>query len=121
TIKLKIMTKFLYLFRGGDARRAQQSPEEMQAHMQKWGAWMNNLAEQGTLVDGLPLGNEGKVVSSDGKTITDGPFAEGAEIVGGYLIVNAENLSDATRTSLGCPIFEHEGTVEVREIMGMDI
>ncbi len=115
------MTKFLYLFRGGDARRAAQSPEEMQAHMQKWGAWMNGLAEKGVLEDGLPLGNEGKVVGSDGKTITDGPFAEGAEIVGGYLIVKADDLQKATDISLGCPIFEHEGTVEVREIMSMDM
>lgn len=115
------MTKFLYLFRGGDARRASQSPEQMQEHMQKWGAWMNGLAEKGTLVDGLPLGNEGQVVGSDGKTITDGPFAEGAEIVGGYLIVKAENLQEATKLSLGCPIFEHEGTLEVREIMSMNM
>ncbi len=115
------MTKYLYLFRGGDARRAQQSPEEMQAHMQKWGVWMNGLAEKGILDSGLPLGNDGKVVAKDGKTVTDGPFAEGAEIVGGYLIVNADSLDKATDISKDCPIFEHEGTVEVREIMSMDM
>lgn len=115
------MTKFLYLFRGGDAVRVQQSPEEMEVHMQKWGAWMNSLAEKGTLVDGLPLGASGKVVGTDGKTITDGPFAEGTEVVGGYLIVNAKDLEHATEISLGCPIFEHEGTLEVREIMSMNM
>jgi len=115
------MTKFLYLFRGGDARRVQQSPEEMQAHMQKWGAWMGGLAEKGILVDGLPLGNDGKVVAESGNTITDGPFAEGAEVVGGYLIVNAENIDSAVEISKGCPIFEHEGNVEVREIMSMEM
>lgn len=113
------MTKFLYLFRGGDARRETQSPEEMQAHMQKWGVWMQGLAENGTLVDGLPLAQGGNVLSNGGNTITDGPFAEGTEIVGGYLIVNAKDLADASEISKGCPIFEHEGTVEVREIMSM--
>ncbi len=115
------MTKYLYLFRGGDARRAEQSPEEMQAHMQKWGAWMNGLAEKGSLDSGLPLNGSGKVVSEGGSTVTDGPFAEGAEIVGGYLIVNADRLDEATEISKGCPIFEHNGTVEVREIMSMDM
>ncbi len=114
------MSKFLYLFRGGDAQRTQQSPEEMQAHMEIWKNWMGGLAGKGQLVDGLPLGKEGKVVAS-GAAITDGPFAEGAEIVGGYLIVNAANLDEAVEISKGCPIFEHNGTVEVREIMSMDM
>ncbi len=113
------MTKYLYLFRGGDARRVAQSPEEREAHMQKWGVWMENLAKEGKLVDGLPLGMEGKVVQGDGTTITDGPFAEGVEYVGGYLIVNASSLDEAAEIALGCPIFEHGGTVEVRETMNM--
>ncbi len=113
------MTKFLYLFRGGDAKRLDQSPEEMQAHMQKWGAWMQSLAQSGTLVDGLPLNTGGKVVASDGETVTDGPFAEGTEVVGGYLIVNAKDLSHATEISKGCPIFEYGGTCEIREVMNM--
>ncbi len=115
------MTKFLYLFRGGDAVRTQQSPEEMQAHMEIWKNWMGGLAGNGQLVDGLPLGKEGKVVVKSGATITDGPFAEGNEIVGGYLIVNAENMDAAVEISKGCPIYEHDGTVEVRQIMSMDM
>jgi len=115
------MSNFLYLFRGGDASRIQQSPEEMQAHMQKWGAWMGGLKEKGQLVDGLPLNKEGKVVEKAGEVITDGPFAEGAEVVGGYLIVTATDLNDAVDISKGCPIFEHNGNVEVREIMSMDM
>lgn len=115
------MKKFMFLFRGGDARRAEQSPEEMQAHMEVWKNWMGGLAAAGQLVDGLPLGKEGKVVINAGDTITDGPFAEGAEIVGGYLIVNAKDLNQAAEISKGCPIFEHEGTVEVREVMSMEM
>ena len=115
------MSNFLFLFRGGDARRLEQSPEEMQKHMQQWGAWMGGLKEKGQLVDGLPLSKEGKVVQNAGNVITDGPFAEGAEVVGGYLIVTAEDLGGAVEISKGCPIFEHNGNVEVREIMSMDM
>jgi len=115
------MSNYLFLFRGGVTSRLEQSPEEMQEHMQKWGAWMGGLKEKGKLVDGLPLAKEGKVVEKAGEVITDGPFAEGSEIVGGYLIVTADDLQSAVDISKGCPIFEHEGNVEVREIMSMNM
>jgi hypothetical protein len=114
------MSKFLYLFRGGDARMAEQSPEEMQAHMQKWMTWMKGLGASGTLVDGLPLGKGGKLVTGNGNVVTDGPFSEGKEVVGGYLIVNAENFDQAVEISKGCPILEFDdGNIEVRDIMSM--
>ncbi len=114
------MQKYLYLFRGGDARMAEMSPEEVQAHMDEWKTWMQGLAEKGQLIDGLPLKAEGKQVGSGGKVVTDGPFAEGAEIVGGYLMVNASSLEEATEISKGCPILDAEdGHIEVREIVDM--
>ena len=113
------MKEYLYLFRGGDAREVGQSPEAMQAHMEKWMNWMKKLSEKGKLVAGQPLQSEGKVVQKSGGLVTDGPFAEGKEIVGGYLIVKAEGLDEATTLSKECPIFERDGTVEVREIAQM--
>jgi hypothetical protein len=115
------MTKFMYLFRGGREKMAAMSAEESQKHMQVWGAWMKSLAAKGTLVDGLPLAKDGKQVKNGGKIITDGPFAEGAEVVGGYLIVNAKNIEEAVEVSKGCPIFETGGEIEVREILNMDM
>lgn len=115
------MSNYLFLFRGGASEMANQSPEEMQQHMKKWGAWMGGLKEKGQLVDGLPLAKEGKVVEKAGEVITDGPFAEGAEMVGGYLIVTAEDLDGAVEISKQCPIFELNGNVEVREIMSMNM
>ena len=91
--------------------------QKMQAEMQKWIDWMRKLKEQGQLVDGLPLGKEGKVVSGKGDIITNGPFAEGSEIVGGYLIVTANSLDEAVVISKGCPNYHYGGTTEVREIM----
>ncbi|MDN5216674.1 YciI family protein [Fulvivirgaceae bacterium BMA12] len=115
------MAKYLYLFRGGDENWANASPEETQAHMQKWGVWMQDLAQKGKLVDGLPLAKPGKVVEKSGEVIHDGPFAEGAEVVGGYLIINADSLDEAVQMSKECPIYEHNGSTEVREIMNMDM
>ncbi|HAA15301.1 MAG TPA: hypothetical protein DCE41_27850 [Cytophagales bacterium] len=111
------MSKYLYLFRGGDGRMSELSPEESQAHMARWGAWMGALAQEGKLLSGDPLQSQGKVVEQAGAIIHDGPFAEGKEMVGGYLMINADTLDGAVELSKECPIFELGGTVEVREIL----
>jgi hypothetical protein len=112
------MSEYLLLFRGGDAARIdeQKSPEQWQAHMQKWMKWMGELTEQGKFVGAQPLNEVGKVVTGTKKVVTDGPFAEGKEMVGGYLICKAGTLEEAVQLSKGCPILEHDGIVEVREI-----
>lgn len=113
------MKEFMYLFRGGDARRSGQSPEEAQQHMDQWVQWMQQLAQDGVLKAGQPLQTGGKVVEKAGEIVTDGPFAEGKEVVGGFLIVKAETIEQAVEISKGCPIFEYGGTTEVREILEM--
>lgn len=115
------MEQFLYIFRGGDGREVQQSPEAMQVHMQKWGQWMQNLGQSGNFVSGEPLHAEGKVVEKAGEVITDGPFTEGKEIVGGYLIIKATDMNHAVELSKACPIFEHDGSVEVRQIQVIEM
>ena len=115
------MSNFLYLFRGGDDAYNEMTQEERQAHMQVWGSWMGELQQKGQLVDGLPLSEDGKVVRNRGEIVTNGPFVEGAEMVGGYLIVTARSLDEAVEISKGCPIFDYNGSfVEVREILSME-
>ena len=78
---------------------------------------MGALAQKSNIVEGEPLTPEGRMVKSNGKVVTDGPFAEGSEVVGGYLLVEANNFDEAVEMSKGCPILEYEdGTVEVRQI-----
>ena len=114
------MTKYLYLFRGGDKPMSELSPEEQQQHMGEWSTWMQSLAEKGQLIDGLPLHGAGKQVSNKGTLVTDGPFAEGAEMVGGYLMVKANSLDEATEMSKGCPMLQFdEGHIEIREILDL--
>ena len=108
------MKKYLFLFRGGDMSGL--SPEEMQKHMQDWGSWMKGLAEKGKFLAGEPLGKEAKVVRGTKKVVTDGPFTEAKELVGGYLIVNAADINEATELAKGCPIHEVNGVTEVRDI-----
>jgi hypothetical protein len=114
------MSEFVYLFRSTDAasRAAMGSPEQMQKSMQKWMAWMNQLADKGHIKDrGHPLERTGKLVRGTQKTITDGPYAEAKDIVGGYTLVEAKDLAEAVELSLGCPIFDGGGVVEVRPVL----
>jgi hypothetical protein len=111
------MKEFLFLFRGGDARNLQQSPEKWQQHMQKWMQWMGDLSNKGKMLGAQPLDTSGKVVTGNKKVVSDGPFMEGKEMVAGYLMCKAGNYDEAVEISKGCPILEFDdGIVEVREI-----
>jgi len=112
------MKQYLFLFRGGgEAHHANQSPEEYQAHMQKWVNWMGALAQEGKMLGAQPLDRVGKQIAGTKKIITDGPFMEGKEMVGGYLMCKANTYDEAVNIAKGCPILEFEdGNVEVREI-----
>jgi len=111
------MSEFLFVYRGG--QRAQSSAEQMQQVMQKWVTWMQGLAEKGHLKDrGHPLEPQGKLVGGTGKNVTDGPYAE-KDLVGGYSLIEANDLTQAAELSKGCPILERGGLVEVRPIMRM--
>ena len=108
------MSQFTYLFRG---RQTSGSPEQRQKHMEKWVAWFKDLGEKGYLKEpGHPLETTGKVVNGAGKIVKDGPYAEAKDVIGGYVVVEANDLSHATELSKGCPILEVGGSVEVRPI-----
>ena len=111
------MSEFLFLYRGGSR---EGSPEQTQQVMQKWMAWFKDLGDKGHVKNvGQPLERTGKLVKGKQKTVTDGPFAEAKDVVGGYSLIEARDLDQAVELSKGCPIFEVEGAVEVRPVMKM--
>ncbi len=115
------MQNYLLVFRSDmETTQLQITPEQMQAMMTPWQTWMAEMSATGNLVSpGHRLMREGKVVKP-GNVVTDGPFVELKESVGGYTVIKAASLDAATELAKGCPIFQVGGTVEVREmIMGM--
>jgi hypothetical protein len=113
------MSEFVYLYRGG---RRPTSPAEGEQVMQRWMTWLAELAAKGHLKDrGQPLDGEGKVVrgNGNGRSVTDGPYPESKDIVGGYTLVEAKDLAQAAELAGGCPILERDGLVEVRPVMLM--
>jgi hypothetical protein len=112
------MGDFLFIYRGGDPGSG--TPEQMQQRMQSWTGWLKGLGEKGHIKDlGNPLDPGGKVVKGKAKTVTDGPFAEAKDLVGGYTLVQTTDLAHAAELAKGCPIFDAGGFVEVRPIMKM--
>ncbi len=74
-----------------------------------------------TLVASDPLLPTGKLVNGKAKVVTDGPYVEAKEMVGGYVIVNAKDINEAVEISKGCPIFNEDGKLEVRPIQKMEM
>jgi hypothetical protein len=109
------MTEFTFLFRGRDP--AARSPEQMQQFMQKWLGWFKELNAKGVITNpGHPLDRDGKVVEGRKKAIHDGPYAETKDVINGFILVQATDLSHAVEISKGCPILEDGGSVEVRPV-----
>lgn len=113
------MSDFVFLYRGGE-RMPAPSPEQAQQQMQRWMGWLKELTEKGHIKDpGHPLERSGKLVKGRPKTVTDGPFAEAKEHVGGFCVVKApsrdaalkwaQKLSQATTLPVEVRAFREEG------------
>ena len=106
----------MLLLRGGVSNR-DLSPDQLQRQIERYMNWIEQLRRDGHFVAAEPLAETGKVLSGqDGNTVTDGPFTEAKEEVGGYFIIRASDLQAAVELAKGCPIFRNNGTVEVRPI-----
>ncbi len=80
--------------------------------------WVHGLLEQGVATSTSPLARMGKIVTGkNGSLITDGPFAEAKEVVGGYIVVNAADIEAATAIARGCPLLEYGVKLDVREMV----
>ena len=114
------MQEFLLIFRRENTGpESPMSPEQLQAMMKPWMDWIGSIAAQNKLVTaGNRLQAEGSVIKP-GNIVTNGPYVEIKESVGGYTIIKAATLAEATEISKGCPILFVGGSVEVREIIPM--
>lgn len=110
------MTEFMMIFRSEPQNAEKPSPEQMQNSIKSWQDWIGGIAAQGKFVSTNALGSNGQTVSANGM-VTDGPYVEVKERVGGYIIVKADDMEDAVKLSKGCPVLSLGGKVEVRDVM----
>ena len=111
------MNEFLIaIHRDMKSKDASPSPEQMQAAIKPFQDWIGGIAAQNKLVSPPKRWDTvGKVVKQD--AVTDGPYAEIKESLGGMLLIRAENYDEAVEIAQGCPILHWGATVEVRMAM----
>ena len=115
------MEKFMFLFRGSDVYQPGQSPEAFQALKQKLLQWVGDLSKRGVHVASEPLQPTGKQVSGAKKTVTDGPFGEAKQVIGGCTIVQARDMNEAVEIAKSCPILASNANIEVRPIQKVEM
>ncbi len=114
------MKEFMMIFRSEPKAWASLSPEQMQESTKNWQDWMGGIAAQEKFVSTTRLGYQGHTVHTN-NVVTDGPYAELKEIVGGSMLVKAENIEEAIEMAKGCPTLQIGGKVEVRETMQVNL
>lgn len=113
--------RYMLLLRGEPRHFAELSPEEIQGILTRFNKWREALTAGGHKPEGQKLRDDsGRVMrQNDGKVmVTDGPFAETREIVGGYFAYDAESYDQAVELAKGCPVLPF-GPIEIREIERM--
>jgi hypothetical protein len=113
------MQNYLLLLHEDESQRRDIPQAKLMAMIKEYGEWAAKLRADNRLVSGEKLSDDhGRVVRDrQGKvTVTDGPYAESKEVVGGFFIIAAKDYDEACKIAQGCPHLKHYGRVEVRQI-----
>ncbi|HEX8038418.1 MAG TPA: YciI family protein [Chryseosolibacter sp.] len=110
------MDEYVLIMRHQDGTKI-ASPEQMQVWMKQTMDWIGGIAAQNKFTTGIGLPFEDARVVRPHNVVTNGPFGDIKETIGGYIIVKAESVDEAVRFAKGCPVLQGEGnSVEVRKI-----
>lgn len=114
------MDEFILIFRHEDGGK-KASPEQMQIWMQQTMDWIGGIAAQNKFSGGNGLPFDDARVVHHKNVVTNGPFGEIKETIGGYIIVKADSVDEAVEFAKGSPVLQGDGnTVEVRRIAKRD-
>jgi hypothetical protein len=112
------MNNYIIIFREPDGRKnPEHTNEEINRHRTNWANWWEKWSSSGNLTGGSSLMVEGCLITGDGSIISKQIHHVGTEIIGGFLLLKAETLDEATQIAASCPIFEFGGYAEVREYL----
>lgn len=110
------MQDYIFFFRW--MKGLEPAPEDMQDAIKEWMGWIDSIIVQNKLASpGNSLAASGKVVRANG-VVTDGPYVEIKEALGGYIIVRTQNMEEAVELAHTCPIVKGGGSVEIRLAVG---
>ncbi len=108
----------MLIFRNaGPDTHSHLTPEQRKAMAKQWNDWFEGLAAAGKVEHARPLELGGRVVAGPaGERVTDGPYAEGKEVIGGYFFLTVADMDEATRIAKQCPGLALGLTVEIRPV-----
>ncbi len=110
----------MLIFRHEDGNKV-ASPEQIQIWMKQTMDWIGGIAAQNKFVSGTGLPFDDARVVGSNKMVTNGPFGEIKETIGGFIIVKADSVDEAVEFAKGCPVLQGDGnSVEVRKIASKD-
>lgn len=112
------MPKFVLFLRDATDSYPNMGPEQMQAIVQRYVAWRAKVQKDGRSIMGHKLhDDQGRVVSGKGAAVkvTDGPYAEAREVMGGLFVIEAASYDEAVELAKDCPHLDF-GTIEIREV-----
>ncbi len=111
------MEKFLLLIREDVQWQRKATAERFNTNIQEMTRWVEELAQSGNFIGGEPLRPYGSFVGRDYVT-SDGPFIEAKEAISGYVLIQAENVNQASAISQTCPeVLNGRIVIEVRPII----
>jgi len=97
------------------------SPEQMQIWMKQTMDWIDSIAAKNKFISGTGLPFDDARVVRQNNVVTNGPFGDIKETIGGFIIVKAETVEEAVEFAKGCPVLQGEGnSVEVRKVAKND-
>jgi len=112
------MPKFIMLLHDSGTFPPDLSPDQIQAIIQRYVVWKQKVQANGRLMDGHKLTDgAGRVLRGavGSPKVTDGPYAEAREVIGGLFIVEAATYEEVVELSKDCPHLDF-GTIEIREV-----
>ncbi|RKG65582.1 transcription initiation protein [Corallococcus sp. CA054B] len=113
------MARYLMLLHENPAHFAAMSPAELQAIVEEYARWSDGLLQEGRLLQGEKLCDEGgrRLTQQGGQVlVSDGPYAEVKDVVGGLFILSADSYDAAVALARTCPHLRYGGEVELRAI-----
>jgi hypothetical protein len=109
--------EFLLIFRNTQLEE-RLSLDQMEEAMQQFNGWLDRWTRAGAIKSGQPLGNEGRTISgARSRTMADGPYPEAKEAIGGYVLVQAENMDEAAKIASEWPLLDWDAFVEIRPLV----
>jgi hypothetical protein len=111
------MNKYIILVREPDGRADQTTEEQQKTHRANWNKWFEKYGKAGNFLGGSALSLNSKMIKGPEAEVVDDIHKAGTEIVGGYLLIQADNLNSAVEIARAIPVFQADGYLEVRELM----